>query len=497
MNEERSSVPAAPLTDDRRAPVLLLAEQADLINALIADAAEPDAHPQIGVFLFDGSQSYRVEDAQAALARGFERRPYLVMVVAGDIAATMTPRDLEETRKKSLSPSELVIVGLGDTDEQRARLAQLGIRRVFPSLTFRKDFPVQVKAAVEDRRIEREQLAAAATIKGAPINITINVAPKGGLLRDGGVIAVHSTKGGTGKTTIATNIAWALAAAGRSTVLADLNVDGALSHLHLWKYVMEVEGIKSVEELFEVRGISALARKIRTDVTHNMIPPQELEAALVKLNENLWLLPGFRDQADYRVGEAGADRSVANLLSNRRWVEVLLSQLRRADGGRSFVVVDLGTGRYTAPGFTSLTQADLLILVVNAKMPANVAADLQSARELVEGGAITLMGKRMIIANQLQRDVPGAPTLAEIQKAFEFFGADRIIPVHEAGPELISANVRGIPYLSERRNLSTPLGADLIAVVNAISNSYVLPESEKPEKSGGFHFPFGKKKKGA
>lgn len=494
MNEQTGAAPAKGLTDDRRAPVLLLAERADLVNTLIADAAEVDAHPKIGIFIFDGSQAYRVEDAKTALARGFERRPYLVMVVAGDIAATMTPRDLEEARRMSLSPSELLILGLADSDEQRARLAKLGIRRIFPSLTFRKDFPVQVKAAAEDLRIEREQIAAAAAIKGAPINITINVAPKGGLLRDGGVIAVHSTKGGTGKTTLATNIAWALAEAGRSTVLADLNVDGALSHLHLWKYVKESEGIESAEELFEVRGISALARKIRTDVSHNMIPPQELEAALVSINENLSLLPGFRDQADYRVGEAGADRSVANLLQNRRWVEVLLDQLRRADGGRSFVVVDLGTGRYTAPGFTSIAQADLLILVVNAKMPANVAADLQSARELVESKSIPLMCKRMIIANQLQRDVPGAPTLAEIQKAFEFFGAERIVPVHEAGPELIGANVRGIPYLADKRNITTPLGADLIAVVNAISNSYVLPTSEEKPKKPGFSFPFGKKK---
>jgi cellulose biosynthesis protein BcsQ len=46
-----------------------------------------------------------------------------------------------------------------------------------------------------------------------------------------GVIAVYSPKGGVGKTTVAVDLAWRMAAAGRSTLLWDLDVQGGAGFL--------------------------------------------------------------------------------------------------------------------------------------------------------------------------------------------------------------------------------------------------------------------------
>ncbi len=63
------------------------------------------------------------------------------------------------------------------------------------------------------------------------------------------VISVYSAKGGTGKTTIAVNIAAALAKQGRKTAILDLNLDCACAALYL-----DIQAKDTIAELAQERG---------------------------------------------------------------------------------------------------------------------------------------------------------------------------------------------------------------------------------------------------
>lgn len=466
-------------------PVLVLATLPNVVAELARIAAgSPD--PRMRLFGFDSRQAYRPDDARDTLAKGYDGQPHVVLLIGGDIAGSVTKRQVEEMRAAALAPDRLVMLGIADDDRGRARINDLGIRRIVSSIDFASDFVELVRAANADLKEERTRLAALAAQQGPSINIT-NV-PREGLLRDSGVIAVHSTKGGSGKTTMATNLAWALANSGRSTVLADFNSDGSCAHTHYQKAIMKAEDLDELDDIFESRGLSFLAPRIRHDMAQGAIGPSDVEAAIIRLSPELAILPGVRDQADYRAGIKGASKAVAQLLQNQGWVTSVVSALRAPGSGFSYVVLDTGTGRYTGPVYGSLSIADVAIYVLNASMPSNLEADLRALREIASSAGPALRAKRIIVANQLQRDVPGAPRFEQIRRDFAFFEPEAILPVHDARAGLTAANAKGIPYLADPANLTTPMGAELLAIVNAISNAYAI--EQRIEKRGGVALPF-------
>jgi cellulose biosynthesis protein BcsQ len=482
MTDPTSNAPAHP--------VLLFAQEADLINDIVFEAAQPDADQRFPRFVFDAAQTYRAEDARGALARGFENRPYLVLLLGGDAAVGLRRGALDSLISASLSASELVVVGLAENDDQRSHLAALGVARICSMVNFRREFPMMVRAAVSDQVAKQEAQAEKAATGG--MTVVVNQSPKRGILPDQGVITIHSTKGGSGKTTIATNLAWALALSKRGTVLVDLNADGANADQHLLRYIKQREEYDP-DQIFEMRGLSVLARSMRHEVTFGVIPPEALAQAMIQVTDHLAFLPGVRDQSDYRAGIDGADQTVANLLSKTNWVEKLMSQLRAPASGHSYVVIDTGTSRYTAMGYTAMDICDLLILVVNASMPTNLAADLKAAHEIIENRYQPLRARKIIVANLLQRDNSMAPTLSDVRRKFEFFEAERVIPIHADWNALMASNVRGMPYLADLKNWGTPLGAELFALVNTVSSAYDLDDMRGAANKGtGFGRLFGR-----
>ncbi len=462
-------------------PVLVLAAAPNVVSEIARAALAATADPRMRVFGFDLRQAYRPDDAAELLGKGFDGRPHLVLLVGGDLAGALTRRQLDGLREAALASDRIVMVGIADDDRSRSRLAEIGLRRVVSSLDFGADFVELVRAANADRLEEHTRLAALAAQQGPQINIT-NV-PREGLLRDSGVIAVHSTKGGSGKTTIATNLALALANSGRSTVIADFNSDGSCAHTHFARLIQRAEGIDDLDDIFESRGLSFLAPRIRHDMAHGAVGANDVEASLIRLGPDLAILPGVRDQSDYRAGIKGASRATAQLLQQQGWVGAVVTALRSPASGFSYVVIDTGTGRYTGPVFGALSVADVAIYVINAAMPSNLDADLRALREIATSGGPALRAKRVIVANQLQRDVPGAPRFEQIRRDFAFFGAEAILPVHEDRRGLTAANAKGIPFLAEPENLTTPLGAELLAVVNVISNAYGVEEVRAQRRS--------------
>jgi cellulose biosynthesis protein BcsQ len=485
---EQSSTPA---------PILLLSGRPDRLAQVRANLrASPLGQKILAAFVFDPVQAHTVADAKIALARGYDGQPHRILFVDGDIALSMSPEQLQALKDASLVSWGLIVMGLTERDDEHAKLVALGIRRVCNPTIFADDFKVQFPAAKADLAAAyaamREKMTAASAVE-----IEIERNPSEGLLRDGGIIAVHATKGGSGKTTIATNLAFALARSGRSTILADLNPDGAVDHLHFWKWIAESQGLEAPEELFEYKGLSQLARRLEARGPF-VLRPEVLENAIVPIEDrrlkgpdgksNLALLPGVEDQGDYAVGGDG-DKSVARLLSQNRWVENLVDLLSAPSGGFRYVVLDTGTNRYTAPGLMAVSRSDLLIIVVDASTMTNVQVERSAWKRLtdpIRGMPIPMRAKRLLVVNRLS-STPGAPRFEDVIKEFEFLEFEEARPVRFDHAAFVAADRRGIPLLADPSLAMESLaGRDLIGVVNTISRIYNVDEERKGGLLGRF-----------
>lgn len=97
-----------------------------------------------------------------------------------------------------------------------------------------------------------------------------------GAVPSGGIVAVYSVKGGVGKTTLAANLAWCSAQAGRRTLLWDLDAAGGAGFL----YGIEPEGDEQVSDLFaRLRSPRRLIRPTAWD-NLDILPADESIRAL-------------------------------------------------------------------------------------------------------------------------------------------------------------------------------------------------------------------------
>lgn len=479
------------------APVLLLSGRPDRLNRL-RDELRSTALGQriLETFVFDGVQVFKADDAKIALARGYDGRPHRLLLIEGDVAGSMNARQLADLKAASLVNIYLVVIGLAETAEEHTRLSALGVKRVCNPSNFAEDFKIQMPAARQDIQVEYAKLQEELARAAAPTTeIEIERNPTGGLRPDGGVIAVHATKGGSGKTTIATNIAWALARGGKPTVLVDLNPDGAADHLHFWSWISKQEGLENPEELFEYKGLTQLARRIEHGQAFT-IKPEQLEKAILVIEDKrlhadsrhpstLAILPGVEDQADYAIGTEGGDRQISKLLSQNRWVENLIDMLSAPSGGWRYVVLDTGTNRYTSPGLISVSRADIVMIVVDATTWRDVRIESAAWRRLLDptrGASFPMRAKRVLVINKLGKD-PGAPTFDKVVKEYEFLGAEYILPVRSDLPAIIAADRAGQPLLADpTRATQSPAGQDMIAVVNTISSVYTVSGGDKKRR---------------
>ncbi|MBU0492305.1 MAG: AAA family ATPase [Chloroflexi bacterium] len=167
------------------------------------------------------------------------------------------------------------------------------------------------------------------------------------------VIALWSPKGGVGKTTIATNVAVALALGGAKVLLVDVDLTRGSAHNHL--------NIRPDKNLFGLaaRYESAAQRQAEHQpaLPEPIMTPrlvQEFALPMPGTYNKLMLIPGI-----YEMPQGG--KSCMNDQMGLRFMTDLVDTARRI---YDFVILDLGIDYNKAPVLASLKEADHILIPV-------------------------------------------------------------------------------------------------------------------------------------
>jgi cellulose biosynthesis protein BcsQ len=483
--------PVTPAPTSNKIYALLFSAKPNRREEMVAELSESDhGKAVLAAVNIDVDQVKNWDVARDALRGGADnegaggaagRVPHLFLIVGGDVAAHLKKTRLDELTGYAIAGWRLLVMGLADSPDERRALDTLGVRWILTKGASGVDAFNQFTGA-RNELAERSARMRAAQTEQAP-QIVIHKHSSDGLFPHQAVIAVHATKGGVGKTTIAGNLAYGLSLSGNPTVLVDLNADSA--HVdRLFNRLLFKDrryDYYDREDLFKDKGLTRLAAQIDHNAAAQRIPTGALLDAVVRIinepDQHLDLLPGIYDQSDY---EGGSASPAAALLSKKEWVNELISQLRAADGGWDYVVIDTGINRYTAFARMSISAADLFVLVLDASSQSSVDAEAQYMYKFLEqvelGKVPRIKGKRLIVANMLMPRTQYAPNIDYIRKAFDFFNAEAVVPVaFDMNAKLISEH-EGLPSLALKESVlsvqNSPAKLDLIALVNTIVKVY-------------------------
>ena len=464
----------------------------DFLGALRADAVHGAA--VLGTFEAD-EQAKSFEAAREALRAGMTgtgtRHFYLLL--AGDVAARMTRANLDELRAVARASWKLRVMGIARDQADLDALRRLGVAWIIDAARLADDAFQVWMAAHADFNARKAEIDAAP--KEASQVVVINRDADRGLLRDGGVIAVHATKGGVGKSSIAASLAWGLAQSGRRTILVDLNPDSGGAHLFFRKWLLK--RYATWADFFAVKGLGALAPHVRFDAGRIAPVPFErvLDAVETIVDDgevHLSLMAGIYSQSDYQAPTAGQKTAPRMLLENTRWVAPFLSLLRTPGEGWDYVVLDMGINRYTAMGQQGLPGSDVMVIVVDARAEDTVEFEVLQMRELFEniaaGREPMIKARRVVVANMLTATgTKFAPRLDAIRRAFEAvkvtaedgrsvyaFDPQDVVGVDEDGTTMRYAKHLGVPPIAvDAKELAeSPARRDLMAVVNTVKHVY-------------------------
>lgn len=193
-------------------------------------------------------------------------------------------------------PSVQIIIMSVQSDPNYLRRAMMAGARDFLTKPFGGDELVAAIRRVHDKR---------PTVSSAPARQprqTANVPDEPMSLPEGNVIAVYSPKGGAGCTTVAINLAVALARRGRRTIL----VDGSLQFGDV-SVMLNMKAVTSIADLSD-RGneldqdlISSISQVHRSNLNVLLAPPRP-EMADVVTEENIkQLLSTLKDSFDFII----------------------------------------------------------------------------------------------------------------------------------------------------------------------------------------------------
>lgn len=512
MTDQHNPGNASPAGAPPPAGALLLSRRPDRLRTVRAAIMDkPGGAQLLSRFEFDVQAFTAVEAAKQLRAGLGDGRWHSLLLIDGDMASSMTPRDLEQLRAASYNRDRLLLLGVVDTPADAAPLLTLGLERVFKITDDVPTMHSQIKAAVEDakRLIEERRMEAAKA--SAPVVIVQQAQPTGeGLLPDRGVITVHATKGGAGKTTVSSNLAYALSRGGAKTVLLDINPEGGIAHAHFWDYLSRGGlDFADYDDMFaRGYGLSELGRSMDFDSPSQVIDPEYLKRCLVpviddpKTGQNLWMLPGIKDQTEYQAftTRTAGNRKVAALLANPLWVKQLVEMLTRPPFSFTYVVIDTGINRYTTMGWFALEVADLIFLVADTGNEIDMQVDEDAYRHLIdqiELGRIKPLRRRVLVANKFD---PEDIKLSEIIKRFSFLAEEpgrgvEVLPLRFDRQTFKAAQRKGVPALALEEKGRLPADqhpglADLKTIVNRVRMVFGDAGNKKQSRGG----LFGRKK---
>lgn len=348
-----------------------------------------------------------------------------------------------------LIPSVQIIIMSVQSDPNYLRRAMMAGARDFLTKPFGGDELVAAIRRVHDKR-PNIQLAQPRSQRAYPNAPAAEVQT----IPEGKVLAVFSPKGGSGCTTIAINVAVALARRGHKTIL----VDGSLQ-------------FGDVAVMLDLKGMTSLA-----DLSERGEIDVELISSVVqvhKSNLNVLLAPPRPEMADVI-----SDDNVKNLLESLR-----LSY--------DFVVVD--TASYlTEKTLTMLDVADRIILVTQQSLPS--LKNVSRFFDLTESLEYDTEKVWLVVNRVIEDQGISVKNIGDILKR-------PIVMTIPAAESLVSASAnRGVPLVMGA-NQKHPVSISLIKLADYARRELVGKQpvdgkvkSEAPKESGGiFGRFFGKR----
>ncbi|HEY1530144.1 MAG TPA: regulator [Galbitalea sp.] len=229
-------------------------------------------------------------------------------------------------------------------------------------------------------------------IEDAPV-----AAPKGGA-----VIAVWGPAGAPGRTTIAINVAYELAAAGHSVALADVDTySGSIA--------------PALGMLDEAPGFAAACRLAGTDA----LTRAELERIGQRYGAGrtgFWVLTGIGRPS--RWPELSALRVASTLQECRAWVDFTVVDTGFSLEHDEEISSDLFAPRRNAASITALREADRVI-AVGAADPVGLSRFLRAHVDLLE----TVAEGRVIVAmNKVRASAIGLNPIGQVTQTLSRFG---------------------------------------------------------------------------
>ena len=489
---------------DRKQVIVLSSRLDEAARLRRAFAADEKIGPRFfAAFEFVGEQAIDLPSAERIIAVG--GAAIQAVFVHGRVALSWTKKDVESLFAASPWRAELWLVGIADDAAQLAHLRdKLGIRTSLIADSTATDYYNQMAAALKDARERITQRTGGSKTSAAPQVIQniverINVNPDSGYFPSRAKIVVHATKGGAGKSLIASNIAYGLALSGKKVILMDLNPDGG--HIHRWyAHYLKASGNidKKASEIQHDRGLTHLLRarkQIGTALTAAQLASFMVEFE-IEDGQKLTMLSGIRDQNDF------ANSAIADMASRDNWLNELITIVENI---YDYVVIDTGTSRTTTFGRSAVAMGNLLFLIASAEDDYSSDSEVDEMKSLMNGddgrNKVTNIetATRILIVNKLQdpQRNPYARRLTDVVREFEFIGAKEIIPIYydRDGVTISKAQRSGKPVIAMAAEsvdqASLPLVMAIKQIVNVVRGVYgsadgdvIRPGGKK--SSGGF-----------